>query len=143
MIGLSLGLPAAIRDEHTPSARLVYLALREAGVGVSYSELAAATGVDQVTIRRELLSLREAGHVEPAEHPTDGRRRLWRVAPEPGADVDGADGPDDDGEPDRELEARAGAGAGAESDDDRADGGDDASADGTTDTTEEAQEAEK
>jgi len=75
-----LGLPAAVREHSSPSARLAWLTLREADGPLSATALATETGASTDRIRRVLQALQEAGLVESRDHPQDGRRTLWSVA---------------------------------------------------------------
>jgi DNA-binding MarR family transcriptional regulator len=62
------------------TARLVYVALREADCALSTSELEAHTGASNHRVRMVLKQLATCDLVEPSAHPTDGRRKLWSAA---------------------------------------------------------------
>jgi DNA-binding MarR family transcriptional regulator len=71
-------LPAIVR-EHSPSARLVYLALAEARTPLTVATLVEETGVSADTVRRLLGQLRDEGLVDVDDHPSDGRRKMFSL----------------------------------------------------------------
>lgn len=84
-----LGLPAAVRDHSSPSARLAWLTLREADAPLSTTTLATETGTSADRIRRVLGTLQEVDLVEERDHPDDARRSLW-TSSNPDRDHSGA-----------------------------------------------------
>jgi predicted ArsR family transcriptional regulator len=75
----TLDLPPAVRKHSSPSARLVYLALRESEVPLTTSELASETGVSTDRCRRVLQSLHDESAVESRIDPTNRRRKMWQA----------------------------------------------------------------
>jgi predicted transcriptional regulator len=75
-------LPVAARDLPA-SARLVYLALAASDARLTTEELAERTAASEVSVKRALSALREAGVVERATHPVDGRRRVYDAVDAP------------------------------------------------------------
>ncbi|MDS0284740.1 MarR family transcriptional regulator [Haloarcula onubensis] len=78
MATTSLQLPAPIQAR-PPSARLVYIALRDNAGPLTTDRLVEETGVSVDRIRRLLGELAEAGLVAAEPSPDDGRRKCWTV----------------------------------------------------------------
>jgi DNA-binding transcriptional regulator GbsR (MarR family) len=77
-----LKLPASIQAR-PPSARLVYLALRDSDGSLTASHLADETGVSVDRVRRLLGDLNDAGLVRADSHPGDNRQKLWTATEVP------------------------------------------------------------
>jgi len=72
-----LDLPTPVREHPSPSARLAWLALREADEPLAIDTLAAETGASGDRIRRVLGTLQDVGLVEQRDHPADSRRNVY------------------------------------------------------------------
>lgn len=83
---MSATVPARLHG-CTASTRLVYLAL-SADRWVDSEEVLERVGVSRSTLFRVIDTLRAEGVARVAEHPADGRRKLFTL-------VDGADTADD------------------------------------------------
>ena len=72
----ALDLPPSVR-ELPPTARLVFVALREAEGPVGRSELLAQTAACEDSLHRALNNLDDRGLIEQAPHPADRRRQQY------------------------------------------------------------------
>jgi len=74
-----LDLPDSVRDQPSPSARLIYVTLREADQPLTTDQVIAETGVSTTRCRRVLNTLLEDGHIESSRDCVDKRRKVWTV----------------------------------------------------------------
>lgn len=74
-----LRLPAAVQAR-PPSARLIYLALRDGDGAMTTARLVEETGVSADRARRLLGDLVDAGLVTEERSPEDRRRKRWTDA---------------------------------------------------------------
>jgi transcription initiation factor IIE alpha subunit len=75
----TLDLPPSVRELSSPSARLVYLALREADASLTTEDLVVETGVSLDSCRRVLNDLCDEGLIESRTDPTNRRRKVWQT----------------------------------------------------------------
>lgn len=78
MSATSLELPAQIQAQ-PPSARLVYLSLRDSDGAMTTDRITDETGVSADRVRRLLGDLSDAGFVSAEPYPDDGRRKHWTI----------------------------------------------------------------
>lgn len=83
-----LDLPQAVRDVDQASARLMWLALREADSSLSTEEIASSIGVSKSSVKYIASVLRQDGLIETKDHPVDGRRTLYTVSEPPTTDAE-------------------------------------------------------
>lgn len=72
----ALDLPATVR-ELPPTARLVFVALREAEGPVDRSELLAQTAACEDSLHRALNKLADRDLIKQSAHPADRRRQRY------------------------------------------------------------------